>query len=291
MGLGDNLMATGMAKGAAARGKRIAFGNGSNIIWDHNSEQIFRGNPNIASPGSEHDCDIEWIPFYKGNRIYNKHDHINERWIWNYQFKAQPGEMFFSDEELSFVMKATRNFNEKFVIIEPNVPSYKGCAPNKTWPLYNYTHIAQLLKQKGFDVRQFSHHGDSIPGVNKIKTPSFRHALAVLSKAALYIGPEGGLHHGAAAVGIPAVVIFGGFIPPQVTGYDSHINLTGESKQACGSLTTCPHCAEAMKTIKIKHVYSAAKDLLKCSISSLGSGETNGQRSMQNDCLQESSAI
>lgn len=285
MGLGDNLMATGMAKGAQARGKRIAFGDGSTIRWDQHSEQIFRHNPNIAPPGSEGSSDLEWIPFYKGNRIYNRHDHLKERWIWNYDFRVQPGEIFFSDEELSFAKK----FGKDFVLIEPSVPSYKGCAQNKTWPFNSYTHIVQLLKAKGHDVRQFSNGGSLLPGVKTIKAPSFRHALAILANAALYIGPEGGLHHGAAAVGIHAVVIFGGFIPPQVTGYDSHINLTDDSEKACGSLTNCPHCAAAMKSIKIKHVYSAAKDFLECSTSSHGSGVQSGQHSMPKDYSQESS--
>jgi hypothetical protein len=34
-----------MARGAAARGKRIAFGDGKKILWDHHSELIFRGKP------------------------------------------------------------------------------------------------------------------------------------------------------------------------------------------------------------------------------------------------------
>jgi hypothetical protein len=53
------------------------------------------------------------------------------------------------------------------------------------------------------------------------------------SGAALLISPEGGLHHAAAALGVRAVVIFGGFISPATTGYELHTNLfTGG--QACG---------------------------------------------------------
>lgn len=261
MGLGDNLMATGLARGAKVRGKRIAFGDGNKIIWDQHSEQIFRSNPNIAPPGSEGASDLEWIPFYKGNRIYNKHDNVRERWIWNYDFKASPGEIFFHDKELEF---AERNAPKEFVLIEPHVPAYKGCAPNKTWPLMRYQNVVQLLKAKGINIQQFNHSGGILAGARSIQAPTFRHALAVLRKASLYIGPEGGLHHGAAAVGVPAVVLFGGFIPPQVTGYDSHVNLTGSSKKACGFLTACGHCKEAMESIKSKSVYSAAKDILCC---------------------------
>src|SRR3954469_20507783 len=120
MGLGDNLMASGFAKGAAKRGKRIAFGDGNKILWDQHSEQIFRGNPNIAPPGSEGSSDLEWIPFYKGNRIYNTHDRNKERWIWNYDFKPVPGEMFFHEKELKFA----KQFGKGFILIEPHVPDY-----------------------------------------------------------------------------------------------------------------------------------------------------------------------
>jgi hypothetical protein len=61
----------------------------------------------------------------------------------------------------------------------------------------------------------------------QIKTKGFRHALAVPQNASLYIGPEGGLHHAVASVGVAAVVLFGDFIPPAVTGYSHHANLTG----------------------------------------------------------------
>ena len=274
MGLGDNLMATGFAKGAKDRGKRIAFGNGSSIIWDHHSEQIFRGNPNIAPPGSEGAEDLEWVPFYKTSRLYNHHDHVKDRWIWNYQFKPIPGEVYFHPKELQWA----KNFGKGFVLIEPHVQNFKGSAPNKTWPFSRYQNVVTMLKQKGYKVRQFSYGMPILAGAAEIHTPSFRHALAVLSNAALYIGPEGGLHHGSAAVGIPAVVLFGGFIPPQVTGYDSHANLTGGATSFCGSLTACQHCIDAMLSIKSKHVNDAAKGFLECSTSLAGSGETSGHR-------------
>lgn len=256
MGYGDQIMATGLARGAAARGKRIAFGTGGKIIWDHNSPTIFKDNPNIAPPGSEGAGDIEWIRFHKGHRIYNKHR--GDRWVWNYKFKIVAGELFFTANEL----QAAERAGAGFVIIEPNVPQQKSVAQNKQWPVDRYAAVAAALKANGIDVRQFSYAGGLLlPGVTEIKTASFRDALAVLSRARLYIGPEGGLHHGAAAVGIPGVVLFGGFIPPQVTGYQTHTNLTGGAL-ACGSLRDCAHCRKAMKSISVDHVLAAARSYL-----------------------------
>lgn len=258
MGLGDQLLGTGMARGFAARGKRAAFGDGKEIIWDHHSELIFKGNPNIANPGSERDGDIEWIPFYRGNRLYNRES--GSRWIWNLDFKAIPGEVFLTEDETKFAAKQ----GSGFILIEPNLPDFKTNAPNKRWELVRFNKVARLLAKSGHEIVQLTHGGARyrVEGVRQIKTNSFRQAMAVLKNAALYIGPEGGLHHGAAAVGTRAVVLFGGFIPPAVTGYDSHINLTGGA-EACGSIRRCEHCAAAMNAITVPMVCDAAHELLR----------------------------
>lgn len=255
MGLGDNLIGSGLACGAHARGKRIAFGDGQRIIWDHHSPEIFRGNPNIAAPGSERDKDIEWIAFHRHNRIYNRHDVKGHRWVWNYDFRPTPGELFFTGEELAF----SRGAGTGFVLIEPNVPDKIG-APNKRWPVERYEKLASDLWRSGHDVVQFSFGAHRLSHARQIKAPSFRHAAAILANAKLFIGAEGGLHHAAAAVGIPAVVLFGAWIPPQVTGYDTHTNIA--SGEACGSLSPCPHCKEAMDAITVEQVYESAKGYL-----------------------------
>jgi hypothetical protein len=253
MGLGDNLMATGLARGAAQRGKKIAFGDGRKIIWDKHSEPVFRNNPNVARPGSEGALNLEWSDFYAGHRIYNRR--VGDRWEWNYDFRARPGEVFFSRSELVFAEKQRSGF----ILIEPNVPQFKSVAPNKTWSLLRYRELARRLQGAGFKVRQFDYPGgQKLESVKAISVPTFRHALATLSRAALYVGPEGGLHHGCAAVGIRAVVLFGGFIPPQVTGYDTHVNLTGGA-EACGSLQRCAHCQAAMEAISVDEVEAACR--------------------------------
>jgi hypothetical protein len=51
-------------------------------------------------------------------------------------------------------------------------------------------------------------------------------------------------------------VLFGGFIPPQVTGYDLHTNLTGGA-EACGHVEPCKHCQRAMANISVDQVKDA----------------------------------
>lgn len=253
MGIGDNIMATAMARGASLRSKRIAFGDGYRIHWDQYSELIFRGNPNVAPPGTETTGGLEWIPFYKGHRIYNKQS--TGKWIWNYDFKVKPGELFLTKSEKTFAELCGKNF----VLIEPCVPSWKSVAPNKQWPVFRYAEVATKLQRQGFDVVQLVHRGTTfkLPSARYVVTPNFRLGAAVLARSSLYIGSEGGLHHAAAAMNVPGVVLFGGFIPPEVTGYDSHINLTG-GREACGSLQKCDHCIEAMNAISVDEVLSSA---------------------------------
>ncbi len=255
------MLASGMARGAAKRGKRIAFGDGTKIIWDNNSEIVFRDNPNIAPPGSESDSDIEWIGFHRGNRIYNENDRENLRWIWNYDFRAVPGEVFFDNPELRFGIAAS---SRHFVLIEPNVPIWKTVAPNKQWPVDRYQVVANNLVANGVEVVQLNYPNakHKLIGVRRVLTKNIRNAMAVLKRASLYIGPEGGLHHAAAALDVPAVVLFGGFIPPQVTGYDAHVNLTGGA-EACGNYTPCEHCKMAMASIGVDEVMAGVHQKLQ----------------------------
>jgi ADP-heptose:LPS heptosyltransferase len=218
---------------------------------------VFRGNPNIAPPTVSNASNLEWIAFYKGCRRYNSQG--DGRWIWNYEFRAIPGEIFLSRKEKNYADLYARGS----ILIEPNVPTFKLCSPNKQWPVERYEQLSARLRADGHSVIQFSYPGAAyrLAGVQQIRTSTFRHALAVLANAALYIGPEGGLHHGAAAVSTLAVVLFGGFVPPAVTGYDTHTNLTGGA-EACGLLKPCPHCFAAMQAISVDEVYAAATERL-----------------------------
>jgi ADP-heptose:LPS heptosyltransferase len=251
VGYGDEILATGLAK-STPKGKRAAFGDKRRIIWGPWSEEIFRHNPRIARPGSEGSPDLHYIDHYKGRRQYNRLDKDKGRWIWNYKWKAVPGEIYFNGELTA---------GQGFIYVEPNVPWHKSVAANKNWGLQNYQAVVDRLLKDGHDVVQSQHGRDRLKGVRVVKTPTFRDALSVMSRARAALVPEGGMHHGAAALGIPAVVIFGGFIPPAVVGYDAHINLTGGA-EACGSLNRCQHCLDAMKKISVEEVYQATVDFM-----------------------------
>ncbi len=255
MGWGDELVASGLARGARERGERIAFGFDGQIRWSPQAREIFRGNPNVAPPGSEGDTDLRWIAHCSGARLNTSGiDRRAGRWRW-LPFRPVPGELFFSDEEIEY----GKSFGDGFVVLEPRT---KTVWANKQWPRHRYVDVANKLRGKGLRVVQFSGESKPVDGCGKvIPTPTFRKALAVLSNAALYVGPEGGLHHGAAAVGTKAVVIFGGWPDPKSSGYDHHRNLAAPNA-GCGTIRLCNHCRIAMHKITSDQVYNAALEEL-----------------------------
>jgi len=258
LGFGDELIAAGLARQAAARGKRAAFGDGKRIIWSDQAHALFRGNPNVAHPGEERAGDLHWIEHYRGHRLYGE----CVGGVWHFRdFECPPGEVFLTREEHAFALAKLWGYPaEPVVIIEPRVKPIGACdGANKTWPADRYEALAGALRWER-DIRCVQLVPPTVrPALrfaDAIETPTFRHALAVLGLATLYIGPEGGLHHGAAAMGTPAVVIFGGFNTPRSTGYPWHENIAvGEP---CGRVARCEHCREAMASISVDRVLEAA---------------------------------
>lgn len=273
MGYGDNIMASGMAKGAKARGKRVAFGVQiePKIIWDHNSEAIFRHNPNVAPPGSERDVDLEWVRFHQGARQYNVHDRVNNRWRWRDSWRGPtPGEIFLDDEELEWLDSLKLPYN--FAVIEPNVPSWKTVSQNKQWPIERFRHLASKVNAHLPVIQMVYGERHDLDGVRHVRTKTFRQAVAILSAARFAVLPEGGLHHAAAARiadkngrtirdHVPSAVIFGGFIPIRTTGYAVHRNF-GQREAGCGNLGKCQHCQETMNEITVDEVLSGVSEWL-----------------------------
>lgn len=253
MAYGDAIMATAKARGLHAQGKLAAFSvDGKTIKWTGYCEDVFKNNPNIARPGAEKQSNIIWFPHYKKHFTCMHYDGIKRKYIWNYDFRVEPGEIFHDPLGPPPA--------DRFVVIEPNVAWQRAANINKDWGDGKYEKLARALIDAGYLVVQFVH-GNSrrkIPGAHRISTTTFHQALGIMSQASLIIAPEGANHHAAAAVNVPAIIVWGGFSPPQTMGYANHIMLTGGATEACGSTAPCPHCRRAFDNISVEEVYQAA---------------------------------
>lgn len=76
-----------------------------------------------------------------------------------------------------------------------------------------------------------------------------------VSKYKAVVCPEGGISHIAAALKMPAVVIFGGFSDPEWTGYPDHINITTDVDcKHCYNHKPCDNNFKCWKKITVEYV-------------------------------------
>lgn len=233
MGWGDELMAAGQA--SAMQGP-VAIVDRSGRLRTHD---IWAGNKQIAT--SFRNARSRLLNC-GGHRPYISGKNV-ERWTWK-PFKPIPAHIALTPAELEF----GRQHGGR-VVIEPNVKAIGHT--NKAWFWDRWQMLANRYPRKFIQVGW----GDvrRLAGVEFVPTHNVRLACAVMQFSLAYVGPEGGLHHAAAAVGIPAVVLFGGFISPEITGYLTHHNLfTGG--RPCGMRVDCPHCRKAMDKITVDDV-------------------------------------
>lgn len=278
MGFGDAIMATGRAKilHETDPSLPIAIGDGRRL----SPSEVFDHNPRLATPAMlEAGRPVRWLIDHPGNRPYVDYEAtqrlagvaepkpfpergpvIKAMRTWRYRadFAAQPGEIYLTEAERAWARDAIGQVggNRPLLVIEPSVKP--SASPNKAWPYWDI--LSSRLAADWRIIRLGVHDNPPSRGVaaTAIKTPSFRLACAVLARAAAVILPEGGLHHAAAALGIPGVVIIGGYTPVRMTGYGIHVNLWASHPETpCGRRDRCDHCRAAMAEIVPQRVVTA----------------------------------
>jgi len=241
MGMGDWIMASGDVKEANERtGKKVKLGNGVSMYYEH---QVFANNPRMASNS---DTDVVWVKNYPNHRPYIA-GQKNGCMVFNDNYKPKRGEIYLSKEEKMWADKVVK---EPFILVEPNVKRTYIHTVNKAWDKWE-----ALLKHD----LPWLQIGDCTVKKNTkwLETKTFREALAILNKASVFVGTDGGLHHAAAALGIPSVVIWTGFTSPRHLGYDTHRNIH-DGSEPCGTYTSvCKHCLLKAKAITVEQVLDA----------------------------------
>lgn len=245
MGLGDWIMASAEAKDLhEAHGKKVVFTDGDRVFYDR---QVFANNPRILD---KPEGDFLPILNYPSRRPYVAGFKPSQI-VYRPEFRARPGELFLSDEE-----KALR-LPDKYIVIEPHVkrdPKFSTVG-NKDWGFFNWQRLVKSLDLPFVQLGS----GPFLEGVTQRPTGSFREALGVLSGASLVVTTDGALHHAAAALGLPAVVIWGGYSSPVNLGYETHLNLW-DGVEPCGSYRfPCFHCKKALKAISVERVKEAVE--------------------------------
>lgn len=261
MGMGDEVMASGQAevlfRADPSRPVAICNRRGEprwHEVWEH--------NPAIATPDYvQSGQPVQMIHNGVGCRPYIRYPFTASRGMKFTDWRARDhvGRIYLTDEEVA-LGRQLRAESGPFLVMEPDVKP--TTTPNKSWGLDKFAAVVRALPEITF-IRV---HGDEcrpFPPLRNVQTVSFRQACGVIAASDGYVGTEGGFHHAAAALGKPAVVLFGGFISPKTTGYDSHINLCDKQRGSpCGTWRECSHCRDAMDRITVERVVESVQRML-----------------------------
>lgn len=252
-----------MAAGQAQAWHRRMAEPGKVRIVDHAGEtrwdDLWAGLPFIAAPGEPHAAEIVNGP---GVRPYI------ERWAsWN----GHPQTIYSSwraAENRPCVALAAEHVERgrrlrerygRFAVLGVRIG--ETASPNKEWPQSKFSELARLLAPDVTPVVLSPYASSGVTGTVTVTTATFREALGVLAAAALYVGVEG-MHHGAAALGVPAVVLMGHFANVDAVGYPDHANLAAAGG-GCGRWGRCPECAGWMASLDPVTVAEAARGQLQ----------------------------
>ena len=243
MGLGDWIMATAQVRELNERtGQHV-------VVVDRMGRprwsEVFDNNPRLVRthrPGSARLLNAG------GARPYIKQK-TPTHWFWQ-RWDIQPGELFLTPSEIALGVPYAG-----CVLVEPNTKVVDG---NKAWPFERWQELVRLLACDHVCVQVGAPGSRVLDGVQFVETLSVRHAFGVLAAARVFVGSEGALHHAAAALGVPAVVLWSEFISPLFTGYGSQHNIR-KTSGVCGSRLPCVSCRASMEAIGVEEVYHAVQ--------------------------------
>ena len=245
MGFGDDIMATARVRALFARNPVpvLITGLDAKPRWS----EVWENNPKIARVPEQAGQRMRDGP---GARPYIDYARMTQERFFFKDVGLEPGEILLTEAE--------KTQGRPIVLIEPHVK--RGASPNKNWGFRRFQSLVDARPETPW--AQCDHGTPILDGVEAIGTSSFREACAILSGAVAAVLPEGGLHHAAAALGIPAVVIFGAYIPPRITGYESHINLARDLPDVAGFNRPDPRAKAALASITVEEVSAALDTIL-----------------------------
>jgi hypothetical protein len=233
-GIGDLLFVT-----PTLRRIKEAYPN-CRLVVNTNRPTLLQGNPYVDEVGTSNEGVFLGYTAPDTGRIPTEHHIIEDCRIVcdEYSLKVQLPEL--RPELYSGDLPAKRD------LIGVQVSHKRNYHGKRVWP--GYEELAQL---DGFEAIPEITEGDKMVGL-----------IRKISEYKLVVCAEGGISHIAAALNMPAVVLFGGFSDPEWTGYDDHVNITSDIEcKHCYNNKPCERNFECWKAISVNCVVEAAAKL------------------------------
>lgn len=253
MGIGDEIIASGHAKAEYLRSKKRV--QVLDLYGRARWSDLWKGLDFIARPSEHGDFSaVKDGPQCRPYIRYPFNRDLGCRYS-GWRCRDNVGEIALTEAEENYALKVTASI-PSFILIEPYL--LPDSNPNKQWGKAKWQVLADILISEGRTVCQVgSRMVLPLNGVLKIETPTFRHGAAVMRHATLSILPDGGLHHAAGAMGLPAIVLFGGSVDADAMGYENHINV--QSGKACGNWRPCRHCSDIWAALEPHEIAEMVK--------------------------------
>jgi ADP-heptose:LPS heptosyltransferase len=138
------------------------------------------------------------------------------------------------------------------------------CSENKQWPLENWEALVRECPKYTF-VQVGDPKEPHVAGAHDLRGLKLRDSLAVLKHCSAFVGIESGPALAVAALGVPAIVLFGPS-SPVVSGYPTAINM--HANLSCSPCIDtlysghCPYDRACMRKITVQQVRTALHGIL-----------------------------
>ena len=270
MGWGDYIMTTGIVRRLKNQNPNLQVLIKEPYNETRQYKDIFYKNPYITSIDSFNNK----LPHVKIPRVLaGINNELNDRIIWKKERVAEVGDLYTKNEEekyaedsINAIFEHWKIKNKKLprgliflsdtakrnIILNNKIVNYEHYV-NKEWGRNKWEEFIKITSKDYILVKTTNSKDNAVEGLYSIIC-DFRTNYAIMEKCDFYIGNEGGLSHLWAITRKRAIVFFGHWIPPHVTGYPFHFNLSNNTHDHCGSLTKCITCMNFFKDLEPEYI-------------------------------------
>ena len=275
MGWGDYIMASGHVRRIKINNPQIQVLIKSPFNTTQFYRDVFKNNPYIT-----HENDLKKDrPLIRINRVEaGKVNKEKNRIIWNNERVSEVGDFYSSNQEVEFANKFLIQANKdwvsknkkkpKAVIYISDTAKTTTTVKNEKTKKFNYSHyinkewgkkkwseFINMIEKDYLVIKSSPTNETNTINVYSAKC-DFRSIKAIMDKSDFFIGNEGGLSHLWATTRKKGIVLFGHWIPPYLTGYSFHTNISANTNNHCGSLDICDDCQNFFKNLSPEFIKS-----------------------------------
>ncbi len=257
-GIGDELMLTAIARAARLQGKPFHVLTNLPELWRDNRDPL-----SVQSDVARwfYARTRGWIKTPITHLAYEttRHGrHIAQQMADHVQVTLPPG----WQPQVPAIKRGARVPGR--VVLQNSCRGARYACTTKEWSYQKWQELAGGLA--GRELIQIGTPSDPvIQGARDLRgRTSLYEAGELIATSAVFVGLESGLMHLAAAVGTPAVIVYGGRTLPTQTGYPFHHHVTRTPECAgCGLSDGCPYALKCLADISVAEVLERVQRVLQ----------------------------